>query len=315
MSDRSSPVTTGRRNLIKGALGAAAALWLPAWMRRAEAAAPAVVPVADRLVAITGAGGNVLVRSTEAGQVLVDSGAAAHSQALLAALAALPGADGRRTLFNSHWHLDQIGGNEALGRAGAKIVAHAKTRQRLAAGYYLPAEDRYRAPLAQPGIPSEVFYSTGATTIGGAPIEYGHLLEAHTDGDIYVRFPDSNVVAVGCAVSPARDPMLDWFGGGWLGGRVDALERLLALGDEKTLYVPSYGAPVGRAAVQAERDLMKTLFERMVELIRKGEGPQDMIAAGIMDGLGRKFEDPLKFVYAAAKGLWAHNKTLSPDIV
>ena len=48
-----------------------------------------------------------------------------------------------------------------------------------------------------------------------------------------------NVVAVGDVVSPQRDPEFDWFGGGWLGGRLDAL-RLLALGDQDTRFVPSW---------------------------------------------------------------------------
>jgi glyoxylase-like metal-dependent hydrolase (beta-lactamase superfamily II) len=305
---------TSRRTLLQGAAGLAA-FSLPPLARVAfAAAAPRVAPVTDRVAAVSGAGGNVLVLSTGAGKVLVDSGAAASSHALLATLAKLPGGP-VRTLFNTHWHSDQIGGNETFGNAGARIIAHEKTRARLATGYYLPASDRYTKPLPAKALPTESFYTHGRTLIGGERIEYGYLLEAHTDGDIYVHFRDANVVAVGCAVSPARDPALDWFGGGWLGGRVDALKRLLELGDEKTRFVPAYGAPVGRAAVQAEHDLMRKLFERMVDLIRKGDGPEDMLAAGVMDGLGRTFEEPLKFVYAAEKGLWAHNKTLSPDIV
>ena len=58
--------------------------------------------------------------------------------------------------------------------------------------------------------------------------------------------------------------MLDWFGGGWLGGRVDALKKLLALGDARTRYVPSSGPSIGRAEVQAEHDLMLAIFDRMV---------------------------------------------------
>ena len=57
--------------------------------------------------------------------------------------------------------------------------------------------------------------------IGGRPIEFGYLIEAHTDGDIYVAFPDLDVIAVGDVASPGRDPVFDWFGGGWLGGRLD----------------------------------------------------------------------------------------------
>jgi glyoxylase-like metal-dependent hydrolase (beta-lactamase superfamily II) len=219
------------------------------------------------------------------------------------------------TLFNTHWHLEQIGSNEALGRAGTHIVAHEKTRQRLAYGYYLPKEDRYQKPVPKEAQPVETFYTTGATKIGRERIEYGYLLEAHTDGDIYVYFRDSNVLAVGDAVSPVRDPELDWFGGGWLGGRVDSLALLLKLGDARTKIVPSYGPVIGRADVQKEHDMMLKLFERYVDLVRKGDGADDILAAGVIADTGRAWQDPHKFAYDAYKGMWAHHNTLMPDIV
>ena len=211
---------------------------------------------------------------------------------MLAALGGLPGGARVRTLFNTHWHLDQIGSNDVLGRAGAAIVAHEKTRQRLATGYYLPAEDRYQPPAPKEAQPTESIYTTGETKIGREQIEYGYLLEAHTDGDIYVFFRDSNVLAVGDAVSPERDPELDWFGGGWLGGRVDSLKLLLGLGNAQTRIVPSYGPVVDRAAVQKEYDMMLRLFESFVELVRKGDSAEDVLAAGVMDVTGRAWADP-----------------------
>jgi cyclase len=285
-------------------------------MARVGFAAEAVVPtrVAPELTLLSGAGGNVLVLATDAGKAVVDSGAAAFSDAVLAALDEVPG--GRvTTLFNTHWHLDQVGSNDALGRAGAKIIAHEKTRLRLSTGYYVPTEDRYEKPLPEAARPTQTFYTNDATTIGGRRIEYGYLLEAHTDGDIYVSFPDSNVIAVGDVVSPQRDPMLDWFGGGWLGGRVDALARLLEVSDRSTRFVPSYGPVIGRAEVQAEHDMMLKLFERMVEHVRLGESAKDILAAGVLEDLGRTFEDPSKFLYDVHKGFWAHHNKLMPDVV
>ena len=97
---------------------------------------------------------------------------------------------------------------------------------------------------------------------GDQKLEMGYLIEAHTDGDVYVRFPGANVIVAGDAISPQVDPVLDWFGGGWLGGRVDAQKKLLELGDARTRYVPAFGPVVGRAEVQAEHDLMTTIFDR-----------------------------------------------------
>jgi glyoxylase-like metal-dependent hydrolase (beta-lactamase superfamily II) len=307
---------TSRRVILKGALGGFAGLALPPFSVSSFAADPlGITRVTDELVLLTGAGGNVLALSTSGNRVLVDSGAAEFTDGLLATLGELPGGGRVGTLFNTHWHLDQVGSNGAFGRAGATIIAHEKTRLHLATDYYLPAEDRYQQALPAEAQPTETFYTGGELLVGSERIDYGYLLEAHTDGDIYVFFRDSNVLAVGDAVSPERDPVLDWFGGGWLGGRVDALKMLLDLSDRETKVVPSFGPVVGRAEVQTEHDMMLTLFERMVELVRKGDSAEDILAAGVMDDLGRSWNDPLKFVYDAHKGLWAHHNTLSPDVV
>jgi glyoxylase-like metal-dependent hydrolase (beta-lactamase superfamily II) len=252
---------------------------------------------------------------TSDGAVLVDSGRAAAASQLPAAVEQATGGTRVHTLFNTHWHLEQTGGNEALGRAGANIVAQEKTRARLAVGYYVPSEDRYQPPVPVQAQPTESFYTTGSTTIAGNRIEYGYLVAAHTDGDAYVYFRDANVIAVGDSLAPEHDPELDWWGGGWLGGRADALKQLLDLTDARTRFVPSYGAPVGRAAVQAEHDMCVLLFDRFFDRVRKGETDEDMLAAGIMEDTGRTWKDPAKFVHDAHKGFWGHYNTLSHDIV
>lgn len=309
-------MTIDRRTMIRGALGGITAAALAPYARVGAAQPLGVTRVTDTLHLVTGAGGNVLVRATQAGQTLIDSGAAGRTEALRAALTELPGAGRVGTVFNTHWHRAQVGGNAAFGRSGATIVAHEKTRARLVTPYYVgPHEDRYEPALPEAAHPDETFFDSGQTTLDGERVDYGHLLQAHTDGDCYVFFRDHNVVAVGDAVSPSRDPVLDWFGGGWLGGRVDSLAQLLELGDADTRYVPSYGPVVGRAEVQAEHDVMTGLFDIMLEQVRKGLSAEDIVAEGLLDSLEREFDDPHALVYAAHKGFWAHHNTLSPDIV
>src|SRR5580700_2220514 len=152
MSERSGQAAMNRRAIVQGALGGALGgvlgLTLPPFARSAfSQESPAVVPVSDGFVMLTGAGGNVLVRTASTGQVLVDSGAAAFSDAVLADLRGLPGGGRATTLFNTHWHREQVGGNLAFGRSEATIVAHERTRARLATNYYLRNEDRYEKAL------------------------------------------------------------------------------------------------------------------------------------------------------------------------
>jgi glyoxylase-like metal-dependent hydrolase (beta-lactamase superfamily II) len=297
---------------VGGVLG----LTLPPFARTAfSQQTPAVVPVSEGFVMLTGAGGNILVRTASSGQMLVDRGAAASTDAVLARLRGLPGGGRVTTLFNTHWHREQVGGNLALGQSGATIVAHEKTRAHLATDYYLQNEDRYEKALPAAAQPTVTFFTGDQTLAGDKRIEYGHLLEAHTDGDIYVFFRDANVLAAGDAISPLKDPALDWFGGGWLGGRVDAQEKLLKLTDQNTRIVPSYGPVVGRAELQAEFDMTRTLFDRMLDLVKKGMSAQDMLDAGVMKGLPRTFNDPYRFAYDAYKGYWAHHNSLGPDVL
>src|SRR5882672_12339634 len=172
-----------RRAILKGALGGILGLTLPPLARSAfSQERPAVVPVREGFVMLTGAGGNVLVRTASTGQVLVDSGAAAFTDAVLAQLRGLPGGGRVTTLFNTHWHLDQVGGNLAFGRSEATIIAHEKTRARLATDYYLGTEDRYEKALPAAAHPTVTFFSGDKTLAGNERIEYGHLLKAHTDG-------------------------------------------------------------------------------------------------------------------------------------
>ena len=291
-------------------------LTLPPFARSAfSQESPAVVPVSEGFVMLTGIGGNVLVRTATTGQVLVDSGAAASTDTVLSQLRKLPGAGRVTTLFNTHWHRDQVGGNLAFGQSEATIIAHEKTRARLATDYYLGVEDRYEKALPKAAHPTVTFFTGNQTLAGKERIEYGHLLEAHTDGDIYVFFRDANVLAAGDAISPQKDPVLDWFGGGWLGGRVEAQEKLLKLVDEKTRIVPSYGPVVGRAELQAEFDMTRELFDRMILFVKKGMSAQDALDAGLMKGLSRTFRDPFRFAYDAHKGYWAHHNTLGGDVL
>jgi len=299
-----------RRQWLIAAGGSLAA---PFFLRSARAAA-GIEAIDDAFSIITGLGANILVHRAPEGLVVVDSGNDPGTT-LPDTLAQLPGAGRVHSLINTHWHTDQTAGNVVLGAAGATIVAHAKTRQHLAAGYYLHDEERYADPLPAAGVPQQAFYTTQTLVDSGTRIECGYLLEAHTDGDIYARFPEQNLIAAGDAISPERDPELDWFGGGWIGGRLDALALLLEISDARTRFVPSYGPVVGRDYVEREHAVINTVFERMVELIRQGMSAEDCIEAGVMNDLGRDFDDPMKFIDATHRSLWAHHNTLSHDIV
>lgn len=302
-----------RRHFLAGSAGVLLHGSLPALVMADER--PVFQPVNNAMRMYTGLGGNVLFFNDGNGGVLVDSGNAESVDSLLFELAEQGGEINVHTLFNTHWHTDQVGGNTALGDRGCTIVAHQKTKEYLSTPHYLIEEDRYQEAMPAAAWPGTTFYTGDRMAAGNETIEYGYLQSAHTNGDIYVRFVNANVIAVGDVVSPLVDPGFDWFSGGWIGGRVDALNLLLDISDADTKFIPSYGAVIGRAHVEAERDLMQFLYDTLVDQIRMGFDYEDSLATGIMDNLPRQLDNPAKFLYDAHKGLWAHHNKLEPNIV
>jgi glyoxylase-like metal-dependent hydrolase (beta-lactamase superfamily II) len=251
---------------------------------------------------ITEAPGNVVALSSSDGMLLVDSGSADKAAGVKASLAGAR----VRTLFNTHHHADQTGGNVLFGGSGATIHAHEITREWLSTDYYVPAQDRWVKALPAAGVPTETFRVRGETKAGTQRVEFGYLLEAHTRGDIYVFLRDADVLCVGDVASPLRDPVLDWYAGGWLGARVDSMDLLLKRAGENTRIVPAYGPVMTRADLQTERDMMLKIYDQTSELMMTGRSAQDMLDAGVMNNLSRKFHDPYQFLYDLSKGLWAH---------
>ncbi len=303
--------TVNRRELLKGSVAGALALWAPPLLRAQQP----VSKLTSTLAVIDGGGANVTALSAGEGFVLVDSGAPGSRDAVMAALKGLAPSAKVQTLFNTHYHLDQTANNEQFAAQGAKIISQMRTREWMAADYWVPAEERYVKARPKAALPTEAFRTKGSMKAGNEEIEYGYLMMAHTAGDAYIHFKGANVIAVGDVASPLRDPALDWFTGAWVGGRVNSMDLLLAISDDQTRFVPAYGAVMTKAQFKAERDMMEEVRQRIFDRVRAGEGPEDMLKGGALDGLPRKWKDPLKFLYAAAKGAWGYYDKLGENVV
>ena len=199
--------------------------------------------------------------------------------------------------------------------AGAKIIAHRRTKEWMSVDYWVPQEERYEKARPKAAWPTETFLETGSLKAGGEHIDYGYLILAHTSGDAYFYFRNANVLAVGDVASPVADPSLDWYTGAWIGGRVDSMDTLLKLANDQTRIVPAYGSVMTKAQFKAERDMMEEVRARLFKDVREGDGPKEMLQAGVLKDLPRTWKDPDKFLYAAAKGLWAHHDKLDPNVV
>jgi glyoxylase-like metal-dependent hydrolase (beta-lactamase superfamily II) len=299
-----------RRDVLKSAAAGALTLWAPRLLR-----AQSPNKLTGNLAIIDAGGANVTAFWNGDGFVLVDSGAPKSGDAVMAALKSLAPNAKVQTLFNTHYHLDQTANNEQFSAQGAKIIAQTRTKEWMATDYWVPAEQHYVKARPKAALPTETFRERGSMKVGNEEIDYGYLLMAHTSGDLYVHFKGANVIAVGDVASPVRDPELDWFTGGWVGGRVDSMDLLLSISNDQTRFVPGYGPVMTKAQFKAERDMMEEIRQRIFDRVRAGEGPQDMLEGGALEGLPRKWKDPLKFLYAAAKGGWGFYDKLGENVV
>jgi cyclase len=270
----------------------------------------AVSRVSPRLALITGAGGNVVAARGSAGVALVDGGLAARSAELLALVQREMQAPRVDVLFNTHWHPERVGSNLTLGEAGTKIVAHENTRLWLSTVFQRPWDERPFAPLPKAAQPNDTFYTTGKLDFGDQPVEYGYMLQSHTDGDIYAFFPEENVLVAGGVVSGDGWPLIDWWTGGWVLGMVDGLDVLLRIANDATKIVPGSGPLLTKADLVVQRDMYLVIYERLMKLFFAARSPAEAVEAAPTKEYRPDWGDPSRFVTLAFQSIWGQ---LTPD--
>lgn len=281
--------------------------------RAAAAAAKsalAAVRLSDSVIQITGAGGNVVAVTGPDGVVLINAGTTDRSTELLKFVGDQTGGKPVQAVFNTDWHPQHTGANDPLGKSGTPIVAHENTKQYLANDLYVDWQNRTYKALARHALPSKTFYTSGAMTVGRERLAYAHLGQAHTDGDIYVYLPESNVLVVGDLLATGSYPIADYTTGGWLGGLATATKTLIDLANADTRVIASDGPALTRADLQAQFDMLTAMRERFVKMMKQGMGAEDMLAAAITKDFDGKWGSPELFVSTAYRGLWLHVREL-----
>ncbi len=249
------------------------------------------------------------------GVLMVDGGSAEHSGRVLKTVRKLTGVRHVHTLFNTHWHWDHTGSNAALGPAGTRIIAHENTRLWLGTDVTSKWEKRTYKRLPPKARPNETFYTTGRFSFGGEQIDYGHLPQAHTDGDMYVFFRNANVLVTGDVVSVGAYPVIDYSTNGWIGGMAEATKALLDISNADTKIIPGAGPVQSRAHVQAEHEMLATLKQRLSKLLAQGMSVQDMIDAGPTREFDAQWGDPTLFIANTWPGLVQRARELGVSIV
>ncbi len=289
-------------------LAAAPALASLGWARAGHAATSGLqtLPLTDRLTLITGAGGNVVLFKDSQGLTLIDSGAADTATDLLQLVDELGGTAPLQRLVNTHWHPDHSGGNEAVRARGASIMAHENTRLWLGADFEVHWRQQHFRPRPAAALPDTTFYTSGTLDLGDELLQYHHSAQAHTDGDLFLFFPASNVLVAGGLLTQRRYPICDIATGGWIGGLLAANNAMLDVVNDGTQIVPDRGPALTKADLQRQHDMLTVLYDKMKALAQEGYNGDDMLKAGVTADYDAEWGDPVEFVQETYRGMWAH---------
>ena len=208
--------------------------------------------VKDGLYVIMGSGGNVGVRVTSEGVILIDDKFPQNFddiQALVATVSDQP----VRYVLNTHHHGDHAGGNVEYINI-AEIIAHQNARDNMVRGN-------------QDAPPRVVFTDQTAVYLGGVEVRAFYMGTGHTNGDAVIYFPDLRTVHGGDLLHGTA-PFIDYGNGGSSEGWVATLNNILALDFDTA--IPGHGAIMDRSDVVAFRNQMEAVRARMADLIRAG---------------------------------------------
>ena len=241
-----------------------------------------IVPVAGQVHMVTrpGGGGNVGVFAGPDGVLLVDSLFAPLADRLVGAVRRVSD-EPIRFLINTHVHPDHIGGNEPLAGRDVLIFAHDNVRVRTLDRLRFPRGGGRFAPQPPAGARPLVTYNDAVSFhFNGEEVRAFLAPAAHTDGDTFVHFPDSDVLHLGDVFRTTSYPIVDVYNGGTVAGTIAALEAALALAGPDTRIIPGHGLRVvGRETLVEFLDMIHDIRERVRTMISEGSTLEDVMAA------------------------------------
>lgn len=237
----------------------------------------AIAQVKDGLYVITGPGGNIGVRLTADGVILIDDKFPQdfdEIQSLVATVSDMP----VKYVINTHHHGDHSGSNASF-LDFAEVIAHKNARDNIIRNN-------------QDGAPRIIFVDETAVFLGGVEVQAFHMGTGHTNGDTVVYFPDLKTVHGGDLLHTTA-PFIDYGNGGSSRGWVQTLNRILTLDFDTA--IPGHGPVSDRRFVVNFRNQMEAVRQRMANLIRGGLTEADA---------AQRIQDPSLSWTQAADGLF-----------
>ena len=234
------------------------------------------VKVTDGVYMLVGGGGNIGVSVGDDGILLIDSQVIQVAEKIKDSVAGIHSGP-IRFVINTHFHFDHSGGNEPLKEAGAYLLAHDNVRKRMKQEWSHWLFDYKIPPFPENALPGTTFTDSITLHLNGDEIHAVHLENAHTDTDVVVYFRKANVIHMGDINFAGGYPFIDIPHGGSTGGYISALDKVIGMIDESTIVIPGHGALSNRAELQAYRDMMSTIRDRISGYVEEGKTVEEVL--------------------------------------
>ncbi len=236
-----------------------------------------VRPVRGGVTVLEGSGGNIGVLSGPDGLLLVDAGIAVSRQKIESALRQMSPPK-LRYVIDTHWHWDHTDGNAWAHEDGATLIAHENTARHLNESITVAEWGHTFAPVVAAGRPTVLVDATLMLNMNGESIRIRHYDPAHTDGDLSVYFPKSDVLFTGDTWWNGLYPFIDYVAGGSIDGMIRAANTNLELSTGHTSIIPGHGPAGTRAELAEYRDMLVAIRERVAGLKHQGLSLNEVIA-------------------------------------
>ena len=246
------------------------------------------IPVTANLYMLQGAGGNIGLAIGDDAVFVVDDQYAPLTRKVLAAIATVT-PNPVRFVVNTHWHMDHVGGNEALGQMGALIYAHENVRRRMSVDGFIEALNTTVPASPKVALPVVTFTDAVTFHLNGDSVRVLHVPPAHTDGDAIIHFTRANVIHMGDVFHNAGLPFVDLSSGGSIHGFVTAADKVLALSNAQTKIIPGHGPLADRARLKLYRDMIVALRDRVRTLISTGKTVEEILDLKIGEPYAKDF--------------------------
>ena len=241
--------------------------------------------VAGSVYYLQGAGGNIGLSIGEDGVVMIDDQYAPLTDKILAAIRQLNEGE-IRFVINTHVHGDHTGGNENLGKLGILILARDEVRVRLAA----------QSPAA--ALPVLTYSDAITIHLNGEEVYAFPVPPAHTDGDTFILFVDSDVIHTGDVFRTTAFPVIDTNNGGTLDGSIQALGLLIGTAGPDTLILPGHGEVSTRMDVMGFRDMILDVRDQVAPMVESGMSYEEVAAADPTAAYNDRYGNPDRFLRA-----------------